>query len=74
VLAVLDDGPGVEPAQLGEIFRPGHRGPNAVGAGSGLGLSIARRLAQTFDADLQARNRPGGGFEAVLTLPAAARA
>jgi len=71
VLAVLDDGPGVEPAQLEEIFSPWYRatGSREHPSGSGLGLAIARRLALSIKGELHARNRIDGGFEAALTLP-----
>jgi len=71
VLAVLDDGPGVEQAQLEAIFSPWYRAPSTREhtAGSGLGLAIARRLALSIQGELHARNRADGGFEAALTLP-----
>ena len=71
VLAVLDDGPGVEPAQLKEIFSPWYRATSSRErpSGSGLGLAIARRLAVSIKGELHARNRIEGGFEAALTLP-----
>ena len=70
VLAVLDDGPGVEPAQLEAIFSPWHRAADArERSGCGLGLAISRRLALSMNGELHARNRVDGGFEAALTLP-----
>ncbi len=71
VLAVLDDGPGVEPAQLEAIFSPWYRAAHSRErtSGCGLGLAIARRLALSINAELHARNRIDGGFEAALTLP-----
>lgn len=71
VLAVLDDGPGVEPAQLNAIFSPWVRAVSARerSSGCGLGLAIARRLALSINGELHARNRVDGGFEAALTLP-----
>jgi signal transduction histidine kinase len=71
VLAVLDDGPGVEQAQLEAIFSPWYRAPSTREhtSGSGLGLAIARRLALSIQGELHARNRADGGFEAALTLP-----
>jgi len=71
VLTVLDDGPGVEPAQLEDIFSPWYRTASSREhtSGSGLGLAIARRLALSIKGELHARNRIEGGFEAALTLP-----
>ena len=60
VIAVLDDGPGVPPADLEAVFQPGH---TTHADGSGLGLALARRMARTAGADLVARPGPGGRFE-----------
>ncbi|HSJ73572.1 MAG TPA: HAMP domain-containing sensor histidine kinase, partial [Miltoncostaeaceae bacterium] len=43
---VADDGPGVAPADRERIFRPGERGSVPRGPGRGLGLAIARDLAE----------------------------
>jgi signal transduction histidine kinase len=60
VIAVLDDGPGVDVDQVEAVFEPGHTTrPN----GSGLGLPLARRMARAVGADLVARPGPGGRFE-----------
>jgi two-component system, OmpR family, sensor kinase len=60
VIAVVDDGPGVAEGQLETVFEPGHTSrPN----GSGLGLSLARRMARAAGAELVARPGPGGRFE-----------
>ena len=71
VLAVLDDGPGVESAELEAIFSPWYRATSSREhtSGSGLGLAVARRLAHSIKGELHARNRIDGGFEAALTLP-----
>jgi signal transduction histidine kinase len=67
-VAVRDDGPGLEPGRADRVFEPGVRGPDSEGAG--LGLSLARRLAQSCGGDVDAQTGgPGGCF--VLRLPAA---
>lgn len=58
-LAVLDDGPGIDGPLPGDIFAPGISG----GDRAGLGLPLARRLAQSFGADLIAVEDDGGRFE-----------
>ena len=37
--------------------------------GTGLGLPIARRIAEEHGGGITARNRPEGGLEVVVTLP-----
>ncbi|MET3183374.1 UNVERIFIED_ORG: signal transduction histidine kinase [Variovorax guangxiensis] len=72
VLAVVDSGPGIRPAQMEAVFAPWVRaaqGGSEGKAGSGLGLAIARRLARSMQGDLQLQNRRCGGLEARLTLP-----
>jgi signal transduction histidine kinase len=67
--AVEDDGPGVADDERERIFEPGVRGAAAetVGArGSGLGLSLARRLARSVAGDVEA----AGGTRFVVRLPA----
>jgi signal transduction histidine kinase len=67
--AVSDDGPGVGDGEHERIFEPGVRGAAASGEGSGLGLSLARRLAQSVAGEVEAvPDAAGGRF--VVRLPA----
>jgi signal transduction histidine kinase len=66
-IAVLDSGPGVPPDLLPRIFDPYF---STHDTGTGLGLPIARRIAEEHGGDIAARNRPEGGLEVVVTLPA----
>ncbi len=70
-IAVLDSGPGVPPDQLPRIFDPYF---STHDTGTGLGLPIARRIAEEHGGGITARNRPEGGLEVVVTLPAAGSA
>ena len=65
-IAVLDSGPGVPPDLLLRIFDPYF---STHDAGTGLGLPIARRVAEEHGGGITARNRPEGGLEVVVTLP-----
>jgi signal transduction histidine kinase len=66
---VSDDGPGVAADERERIFEPGVRGRAANGTGSGLGLSLARRLAQSVAGGIEAvPDGRGGRF--VVRLPA----
>ncbi|MDQ0586135.1 signal transduction histidine kinase [Variovorax paradoxus] len=71
VLAVVDSGPGIRPAQIDAVLAPWVRGlqPQEDKPGSGLGLAISRRLVQAMQGELHLENRRSGGFEARLTLP-----
>jgi len=65
-IAVLDSGPGVPPELLPRIFDPYF---STHDTGTGLGLPIARRVAEEHGGGITARNRPEGGLEVVVTLP-----
>ncbi len=72
-LDVSDRGPGIPEAEADRVFEPFYRptgSPPDIG-GAGLGLSIARRLAEAQQGRLTYRPRPGGGSVFTLTLPAA---
>jgi signal transduction histidine kinase len=69
---ILDHGPGIPEAELERVFEPFYRLENSRSrdtGGTGLGLGIARNIAQMHGGDLLLRNRQGGGLEALLTLP-----
>jgi two-component system sensor histidine kinase KdpD len=71
--AVGDRGPGVPLDQRERIFEPFYRAPGRppdVG-GAGLGLTIARRLAEAQHGTLEYQPRPAGGSVFTLRLPEA---
>jgi two-component system sensor histidine kinase KdpD len=73
-LAVADHGPGVPPREAERIFRRFERLDHArQQAGTGLGLYIARELAQAMQGTLAVTTGPGGGAMFVLRLPAVRR-
>jgi two-component system OmpR family sensor kinase len=72
VVEIADEGPGIAPDQLERIFER-FRTADARQAGSaGLGLAIAREIAQHHGGDVQAGNRAAGGAVFRITLPLAA--
>jgi signal transduction histidine kinase len=71
-IRVRDHGPGIPGEELERVFEPFYRlesSRNRDSGGTGLGLSIARDIAQAHGGSLSLRNFPGGGLEAVLSLP-----
>ena len=75
-VAVSDTGIGLTPQQRSHLFEPFNR----LGAetspieGTGLGLNIARGLAQAMGGDIEVTSEPGLGSTFTLWLPAAADA
>ncbi|WP_041339300.1 ATP-binding protein [Marinobacter similis] len=69
VIRVDDHGPGIPEAELQRIFEPYYRLDQAHRQGHGLGLGIARNIAQNHGGDLNISNRPTGGLQVVLSLP-----
>ncbi|MCT2558014.1 ATP-binding protein [Tsuneonella sp. YG55] len=72
VLRVTDDGPGIAPDRLSTITDPFVRGEasrNRETGGAGLGLTLARAIAEAHGGQLVLENRPEGGLRAELRLP-----
>lgn len=69
-VSVRDQGMGIAPADQERIFEQFERteGASQV-AGLGLGLYIARQIAQAHQGRLEVRSAPGEGSEFVLSLP-----
>jgi signal transduction histidine kinase len=70
-IRIRDHGPGIDPDRLDAAFEPFVRLETSVSSpsdGAGLGLTIARMLAQKNDAELVLANHPEGGLEATLSL------
>lgn len=60
VLAVADDGPGIEPEHLQRVFEPFYRAAAAGEPGSGLGLAIVAAVAQRLGGQATLRAGAGG--------------
>jgi len=72
IVRVRDGGPGIPESQLGAVFAPFFRLESSRSretGGTGIGLTIARNIAEKHGGALYLRNHPQGGLEAVLELP-----
>ncbi len=69
-VTVTDDGPGFPDELLPHVFDRYTRDPGS-GGGMGLGLAITSAIAAAHGGHVTAANRPGGGAEMRLRLPAA---
>jgi signal transduction histidine kinase len=72
VITTTDEGSGVPEHALEQIFDPFFRVPaqdSHQHGGSGLGLSISKRIATLYAGSIVARNLTGGGLQVRLSLP-----
>lgn len=73
-IRVTDSGPGLSPEQITRAFEPFYRGEasrNRDTGGAGLGLTIARDLAQADGGTVMLSAREGGGLLATISYPLA---
>lgn len=70
VLAVEDNGPGIEPERRDAMFQRFRRGAGANSEGSGLGLSLVARVAQLHRARVTLATAAGGaGLRVEIAFP-----
>lgn len=72
VIAVEDDGPGIAEGEIAAMFEPFVRGDpsrNKGTGGAGLGLTLARAIAEQHGGSLHLENRATGGLRAEIRLP-----
>ena len=72
VLEVCDDGPGIPQAEHGKVTERFYRGDNSTETGSGLGLSIVKRIAEQHGAVVSLDTGPNGnGLKIQVRFPPA---
>jgi signal transduction histidine kinase len=73
-LVVRDTGPGIRPEDLEHIFEPFYRGqPQKNIPGTGLGLPIAKRIAERHGGSVEVETAPGRGSAFRVLLPRAGK-
>lgn len=72
VIRVRDGGPGIPPDELGKVFDPFYRVESSRSrstGGTGLGLTIAKNIAEQHGGTIRLTNPDTGGLEVALVLP-----
>lgn len=71
-IVIADRGPGIPDELIAKAFEPFFRVDPARRQsipGAGLGLAIAKEIAERWGGTVSLRNRPGGGLEQTVTFP-----
>ena len=71
-ISILDQGPGLPVYQLSRVFEPFYRvegSRNRDTGGTGIGLAIAKNVAELHGGRIELRNRPEGALAVILVLP-----
>jgi signal transduction histidine kinase len=66
-ILVMDNGVGIPPEKLGDIFKPFVSTKGA--RGTGLGLAVSRKILREHGGDILVESKPGKGTQFILRLP-----
>ena len=72
VIRIADGGPGIPDAEMNNVFEPFYRmeaSRSRETGGTGLGLTIARNIAEQHGGAISLKNLPEKGLEVTLALP-----
>lgn len=75
-IAVVDSGPGIPPSALKKVFDDFYRADNELTrttGGTGIGLSLVKKLAVAMGGKVHAANNPGPGCTVTVSLPVRSR-
>ena len=73
-VSISDRGIGIPPSDLKHIFKPFYRSPSVAASqihGTGLGLAVAKSVAEAMNGHLSVMSTPGEGSTFTLHLPCA---
>ncbi|MEJ0007206.1 MAG: ATP-binding protein [Steroidobacteraceae bacterium] len=70
MLDVIDQGPGIAPADRPRAFARFYRAPGASEGGSGLGLAIVKAIAERHGAQIELADAAPQGLRVVVSFPA----
>jgi signal transduction histidine kinase len=70
IVEVRDQGPGIAPEELDKIFERFHRSANArnLGLGAGLGLAVAKKIADLHGAEIAAKSLKSQGSQFTVQI------
>lgn len=74
---VTDTGVGIEQSKIDSIFEPFHQADNSMQrshSGLGIGLTVARRMAELIGGKLVVTSKPGVGTRVTMSFPSLATA
>lgn len=69
LFSIKDTGRGIPKDQLESVFKPFHQVSSEIDEGTGLGLTISKRLANLIDADIYVESTQGSGSNFYFTVP-----
>ena len=72
---IIDTGIGIEESKLDSIFEPFHQTDSSTQrahSGLGLGLTVARRMADLIGGTVSVNSKPGGGTRVTMQFPSQA--
>jgi two-component system sensor histidine kinase KdpD len=70
-IRVVDQGPGIPPADRARVFEPFQRLDDRRTGGVGVGLAVARGFVAAMGGELVIEDTPGGGTTMIVSLPVA---
>jgi signal transduction histidine kinase len=71
-IRVADHGPGMAPGEMQQIFDPFYRGKTALENqihGTGLGLSLTKRIIEAHRGTITVESEQGKGSEFIVRIP-----